>query len=304
MGTGEEPSFAERYGGVGVLIALVAVFGALRPSAFPTADNLLAVLGNEAVTGIVALGVLVPLAAGTADLSVGGMTTLAVVQVTWLFQATHGRMPVPVAVLVVLLTAVLAGLGNDLLVVRARLQPLVAALVTLGTGAVLGGVAHVLGDGETVSRDVPRSFRAWGDSAVLRVPVTAIVFAALAVLLWYVLARVPRERAVPFAYVASAVAAATAGIVLAARLGSGPPGAGAPYLLPAYAAAFLGAATVRPGRFTVGGLVVAVAILAVVVNGTQHLGAPYWTVDVVHGVGLVVGVLLWRRLGGTLLARK
>jgi ribose transport system permease protein len=307
MGTGEESSFAARYAGAGVLLALVAVFGALRPHEFATRGNLLGVAGNEAVTGIVALAVLVPLAVGTYDLSVGGTMSLAVVQVTWLFQTTHGRIPVAVAVLVVLATAVAAGAGNALLVARAGVDRRVAALGTLGTGAVLAGLAQMTSHGETITRDVPASFLRIGRGAVLRLPVTAFLFGVLALVLWQVVARLPAlraDRVVPVAYVTSAVLAATAGILLAARVGSGPPGAGAAYVVPAYAAALLGMSLVRPRRVNVAGTVLGVALLAVAVNGLQLLGGAFWVVDLVQGGALVAGVLLLRRRTATLLARE
>lgn len=297
MGRGEEPSFAARYAGAGVLLALVALFSALRPGSFPTSDNVLGILGNEAVSGIVALGILVPLAAGTYDLSVAGTMSLAVVQVTWLFQATGGAIPIPVAVLVVLLTAAAVGVANALLVARTGAEPF---LVTLGTGTILYGLSQAVGDGETITRDVPAAFVRMGRGSFLGIPAAAVVFAVLALLLWYVLDRVPRT----LSYVPAAVAAAVAGVVLAARLGSGPPGSGTAYLVPAYAAAFLGATMVRPGRVNVGGVVVAVLLLAVAVNGLQLLGAAFWVVDVVHGAALVAGVVLARKQAGTLLARE
>jgi ribose transport system permease protein len=310
--TREGASFAERYAGVGFLLLLVAVFSALRPHLFPTTDNVIGIIGNEAVSGIVALGILVPLAAGAFDVSIGGMMTLAVVQVTWLFQATHGKLPIPVAILVVLLTAVVVGLANAALVVKAKVEPLIA---TIGTGTILSGLSQMIGNGETITRDIPPSFTRIGRAFVYRIPVTTIIFAVLALALWYVLTQTPagrvlyatgagREaarlsgvrtnRVVTLSYVTAAVAAGIAGIVFAARLGSGPPGSGASYLLPAFATAFLGATMIKPGRFNVGGVVIAILIIAVGINGLQILGIPFWVVDLFQGTALVVAVLLSR----------
>ena len=70
--------------------------------------------------------------------------------------------------------------------------------------------------------------------------------------------------------------ASLAGVVYGARIGAGPPNVGANYLLPAFAAAFLGSTMIRPGRFNVPGLVVAMFIVAIGINGLQLYGIPFW----------------------------
>ena len=67
--------------------------------------------------------------------------------------------------------------------------------------------------------------------------------------------------------------------------------------MPAYATAFLGATIIKPGRFNVGGLVVAMLIIAVGINGLQIMGIPFWVVDVFQGTALIVAVLLTKLQG-------
>ena len=230
--------------------ALIVFFGILEPDRFLTYNNFISLIRNEAVAGIVALGVLIPLAAGSFDVSIGGTMTLACVSVTWQFQATEGSMPIPIAILVVLVTAVIIGLVNSLLVVRAGVEPLIA---TIGTSTILVGISQMIGNGETITFHIPSSFTTIGRGEILGIPNTLIIFGVLALLMWYVLAHTPagrllyatgagREaarlsgvrtgRVVTAAYVTSALGASIAGIVFAARLGSGPPGAGAPICCP------------------------------------------------------------------------
>jgi ribose transport system permease protein len=94
------------------------------------------------------------------------------------------------------------------------------------------------------------------------------------------------------AFMASALGAALAGILYAAQLGQGPPGVGESFLLPAYATAFLGATIIKPGRFNVAGLVVAILIIAVGINGFELLGAPFWVESLFQGTALVGAVAL------------
>jgi ribose transport system permease protein len=90
----------------------------------------------------------------------------------------------------------------------------------------------------------------------------------------------------------SALGAAIAGILFAAQAGSGAPGVGDSYLLGAYAACFLGATIIRPGRFNVAGLIVAVLIIAIGVNGLQLWGVPFWVTQTFQGVALLVAVVI------------
>jgi ribose transport system permease protein len=313
--TREGASFAERYAGVGFLLALIVFFGIVEPDRFLTYNNFISLIRNESVAGIVALGVLIPLAAGSFDVSIGGTMTLACVFVMWQFQSTEGAMPIPIAILVVLATAVVIGVVNALLVVKAGVEPLIA---TIGTSTVLTGLSQLIGNGETITFHIPPNFTTIGRGELAGIPNTLVIFGALALVMWYVLAHTPAgrllyatgagreaarlsgvrtDRVITAAYITSAVAASIAGIVFAARLGSGPPGAGTPYLLPAYATAFLGATIIKPGRFNVAGLVVAMLIIAVGINGLQIMGIPFWVVDLFQGTALITAVLLTKLQG-------
>lgn len=313
--TREGASFAERYAGVGFLLALIVFFGIAEPDRFFTYANFISLIRNESVAGIVALGVLIPLASGSFDVSIGGTMTLACVLVMWQFQSTEGAMPIPVAIAVVLAVAVVIGLVNSLLVVKAGVEPLIA---TIGTSTVLTGLAQMIGNGETITFHIPTAFTTIGRGEIVGIPNTLLIFGALALAMWYVLAHTPAgrllyatgagrdaarlsgvrtDRVITAAYITSAIGASIAGIVFAARLGSGPPGAGTPYLLPAYATAFLGATIIKPGRFNVGGLVVAMLIIAVGINGLQIMGIPFWVVDLFQGTALITAVLLTKLQG-------
>jgi ribose transport system permease protein len=112
---------------------------------------------------------------------------------------------------------------------------------------------------------------------------------------------VDRYRAVSF--IVAAVGAAVAGIILSGSLGSVQPSVGPTYLLPAYAGAFLGATTIRPGRFNPWGTIIALYLLTTGIQGLQLLGADVWVSDSFNGAALLLGVgvaqLAGRRRGVT-----
>jgi ribose transport system permease protein len=90
----------------------------------------------------------------------------------------------------------------------------------------------------------------------------------------------------------SSVLAAAAGILYAGVLGSADPYSGLNYLLPAFAAAFLGATTIQPGRFNPWGAMAAVYFLATGITGLSMLGIPLWVTNVFNGGALIIAVTI------------
>ena len=312
---GDEPrrhSLLERYGGVALLALMIVIFSITLPGKFLTYDNLIGVVANQTIGGIMALALLLPLASGVFDISIGGAMTLAVVLVTWLFQTTGGSMPIPLAILITLAAGLIVGVVNGTLVIKARVDPFIA---TIGVSSVLLGLSEVIANGTTISSDIPSAFTDLGRTFVAKVPLTLAYVTVVAVALWYLLEQTPfgrrvyatgaardaarlsgvkTDRIIFVSFVASALLASLAGVVYGARIGAGPPNVGANYLLPAFAAAFLGSTMIRPGRFNVPGLVVAMFIVAIGINGLQLYGIPFWITDLYQGTVLIVAVVVAR----------
>jgi ribose transport system permease protein len=104
------------------------------------------------------------------------------------------------------------------------------------------------------------------------------------------LAGVRTSRVIVLSLVSCGVIAALAGVLTSGQLGIGDPTVGPGYLLPAYAAAFLGSTQFQGGRYNVWGSVLAVLVLAVGVKGLQLAGAPVWIPDLFNGVALLIAV--------------
>lgn len=303
-------SLVERFAGPALLVVMFVGFSIAMPATFLTYNNLIAVVNNQMITAIIALGLLLPLAAGVFDISIGGMMTLAVVCVAAFFKASGGNMPVLLAIGLTLCVAVVGGLTNAFLVVNLKIEPFI---VTLATGSIFLGLSQLIAGGKVIVEDIPSSFTDLGRSKLLGVPLPIVYVAVLAVGLWYLLghtpfgrqlyatgsgreaarlARVPTNRILYLSFVSSAVCAALAGLVYVARIGAGQPDVGAQYLLPSYAAAFLGSTMIKPGRFNVVGLLVGIGILAIGINGLQLNGIPSWVIPTFQGGALVVAVVL------------
>jgi ribose transport system permease protein len=232
--------------------------------------------------------------------------------VTWLFQTTKGGMPIPLAILITLGVGVVVGCGNGLLVVKAKVDPFIA---TIASSSVLLGISEAIANGTTISFNIPTAFTDLGRNDVWKLPVTLIYMLVVAAVLWYIvdhtpfgrrvyatgagreaarLAGVRTDRVIFISFVFSATLATLAGVVYGAQLGAGPPDVGSNFLLPAYAAAFLGSTMIKPGRFNVPGLILALFVVAIGINGLQLYGIAFWIVDLYQGVILIIAVVVAR----------
>ena len=295
-----------RYGLAALAVALLVFFSIAERDSFATLDNYRAILDNQTIVVLLAFAAMVPLIVGRFDLSVAAVLSISHVFAVGLI-VKQGWSPWA-AVGVTLLIAIAIGLVNGILVVALRVDAFVA---TLGTSSVVGGIALAYTSGKTIFGKVPRSFTDLARGRLGGVPHPVILVAVVAVIVGVVLAALPvgrrmyatggNERAARLtgiatnryvigAFVTSSLLAGLAGVVLGSRLGTASPSTGGSLLLPAFAGAFLGATTVRPGRFNVAGTILAVYTLAIAVAGLQQMGAPVWFEPVFNGAALVLAV--------------
>lgn len=295
-----------RYGLAALAVALLVFFSIAERDSFATLDNYRAILDNQTIVVLLAFAAMVPLIVGRFDLSVAAVLSISHVFAVGLI-VKQGWSPWA-AVGVTLLIAIAIGLVNGILVVALRVDAFVA---TLGTSSVVGGIALAYTSGKTIFGKVPRSFTDLARGRLGGVPHPVILVAVVAAIVGVVLAALPvgrrmyatggNERAARLtgiatnryvigAFVTSSLLAGLAGVVLGSRLGTASPSTGGSLLLPAFAGAFLGATTVRPGRFNVAGTILAVYTLAIAVAGLQQMGAPVWFEPVFNGAALVLAV--------------
>jgi ribose transport system permease protein len=300
---------ASRYAVVFVVLAMIVFFSAMRPDTFFTRENFESILVTESVLVILALGVTIALAAGEFDLSVAAVVGFSAGLLVHL-DASLGWTLGP-AIGLTFLAALAVGVANAVFIVGFGVNSFIA---TLGMGSIVGGLALAIFGAETiggVSPDLTDLVR----SEIFGIGISALFALALAALLWFAFEHTPTGRHLFFtgagrqaarlagvrvnrirfgALVASALFAWLAGVVLAGQTGAAQANYGNPFLLPAFAAGFLGATTIRPGRYNAWGTVVAVYLIAVGTTGLQLLGAADWVDDVFNGGALVVAVTLSR----------
>jgi ribose transport system permease protein len=307
----------EQFGLPLLFVAMVIVFS-VDPkigAVFSSQANVYNILGNQAVTALVALAMVVPLVAGYFDLSVSGITGVANIVVAAAI-GPHG-FPIWVGILIGLVAGAVIGFVNGFLVAKVRLNGFV---VTLGTYTFLLGLIAYYTHGSLITAGIPPSFGAWTSQTTLGVPRPFILLIVVAAVLWYVLTQLPygrrlasigsnedaarlvginTDRIVWTSFVISGVLAAAAGALQTSRGGAGDPTIASAFLFPALAAVFLGATTISPGHYNVWGTVIGVFFLATSVSGLSLLGADVWVQPVFNGAALIIAVAL-----STLIARR
>lgn len=295
------------YGSVIVLIAAIVVFSALRPDTFATLGNARGILSEQAVLAFVALGVTVPLIAGQFDLSVAGNAGLIALLSAGLM--SYSGLPWVLAVAIALTCGCLIGLANGVLSAYIGIHSFVA---TLGTGTILFGIQLWYGSGQIIFEGISPGFVELTRTRVATLTLPVFYMVALALILWFVLMHTPFgrylyaignnrdaaevagvrvQRYTLYSFVISGLLAACAGVMLASRTASAQAGLGDAFLLPAFSAAFIGAATFRRSEFNVAGTLVGVFLVAVLVAGAFQLGLREYVSPIINGSALIAAVV-------------
>lgn len=298
----------ERVAVILVWIILIAGFSAAMPRSFTNWGNFAIMFTSYAPAALLALAIIIPLTAGDYDLAVGGTLTLTASTIGVLNVWQH--MPILLVLVIVIGIGVLVGLLHSLFIVYFRVPSLV---VTLGSTSLMSGIVQWMTNSSTIGGVDNNLVMAVVGHRLFGIPYAFYYALAAALIIWYVFDYTPLGRRLLFvgrgrevarlngiavdrvrvgALVSSGVLASIAGIVYAGVLGSADPFSGLNFLLPAFAAAFLGATTIQPGRFNPWGTIVAVYFLGTGITGLSMLGIPLWVTNVFNGAALILAVTI------------
>ena len=309
--------FSFKYGAL-VFIGLVIVFFSLQNEYFFTYSNLTDILRSISIVTFVAIGVTIALTVDGFDLSVGATVSLSTV-VTATMMVWY-EMPLVVVLIVPILVGALVGLLNALLIVRIRIPDLLATLAVM---YIVNGIHKTytkgysiynnmpLSDGTTAPGTMRQDFMWIGQGKLFGVPfpVILMLIAVIVMHLFFKYTRWGRQlimtggneeasrlsglrvkRVRTYAYIASGIFAAIGGILFAARIGSGQIDAGAPMLMEAVAAVFVGYSVFAAGRPNIIGTFVGAVLMGVMVNGMTMMNVQYYTTDIIKGAVLVLAL--------------
>lgn len=299
---------AERFALVAAWLLLIVIFGTLMPDSFLSWRSFSTLFGSQAVLVVLTLAIIIPLTSGDFDLSGASTLTMSCMLIAVL-NVKLGWPIVPV-LLVALASGVIIGAVNALFVLYFRIHSLI---VTLGVGTFVNGLILWVSNSQTIS-GVSMGLVEWVIiNRFLGIPLAFFYALILAAVIWYALEytipgrkllfvgrgrevsrlngiNVDRVRATSF--VLSGLISAFAGVLYAGMTGSADPLSGLNLLLPAFAAAFLGATTISPGRFNAFGAVISVYFLVTGITGLTMLGADAYVQNLFYGGALVIAVSL------------
>jgi ribose transport system permease protein len=298
----------EKYATLFLLVILIIGFS-FASSRFFTTENLTNLLVVQAVISCVTFAAIIPLIAGEFDLSLGNMIGFLAMVGAVLGAAGYGAV---VVVSTMIVASVICGLINGALTVKFEISSFIA---TLGTGILLSGFTFALSNGQVIFSGVPEAITYVGQEHFLGLGITVWLTIVIAIILLYVTEHTPfgtklyaiggSERVAFLAGIRTGrlkiIAFALAGLLIGigsifalGQNGAANPGYGPDLLLPAYAAAFLGVTSYRPGYYNIPGAIVAILLLAVGFNGLNLLGAPFWVQPIFNGAVLIVAVVTAR----------
>ncbi len=295
-------------GATGPLIGLIllCVFLSFATDKFMSARNLLNILDQITVLGIMAVGMTLVILIGGIDLAVGSVLALTMMVMGYL--ANQVGLPLVVGILLALAVAAATGAISGLLITALGVPAFIATLAMM---SVARGLANMITDGQQIvgfpSWFSLLAYTRFGGFLTLTVAIMLVVFAFGWLYLRYTsggrslyaiggnqevarLAGISVNLYTIGVYVVSGLLAGLAGVVLAMRLDSVQPTAGVSYELDTIAAVVIGGTSLSGGKGGMLGTIIGVLIIGVLRNGLNLLGVSPFTQAVVIGVVIALAV--------------
>ena len=296
---------AERWSLIIAFVAAFAFFSVARPHSFLTWNNARAILDDSSVLCVLAVGITAILVIGEFDLSVGFVAGLA--GAAGVSAMAYHHLGTGAAVAIAVGAGAAAGLANGVAVAYVRIPSFIA---TLAVGSIAAAIELAITK-TAIFQGLSGSYVKIATTDLATIPLRAIIAAALAVLYLIVLrttvygrhaaavgdnavaARlvgIPVERVRVVAFMLAGLTAGLAAVLVTSSASQYYPNLGTGYLLPAYAAAFLGLSLGGGLRFNVLGSYLGVLLLDMVTTGLTMMNQPSWMAALVQGIVLLVAV--------------
>jgi len=300
--------YLDKYGVLFVFLFMFLFLSIATTSTFLTSKNLLNVVRQVSVNGVIAVGMMFVLLTGGIDLSVGSVVALAgVISATF---AHPGEYPLIVPILLGLLVGLIVGGINAFFVVKTKIVPFIA---TMGMLSIAKGVALVISKGRPIS-NLSDSFCFIGSGNVFGFfPLLSLIMICCFIvggiiqrrtrLGRYIFAIGGNENAARVSgikvdackaavYIFSGFFAAIAGIVLAGRITTGSPASGEGYELDAIASVVIGGTSLNGGVGSIWGTLIGVLIIGILHNGMDLLNVSSYYQKITQGAIIILAVLL------------
>ncbi len=314
-------AFLGRFGALIFLFILVVIFTALKP-AFLSPENLLNIMRQVSITGLIAIGMTFVILTGGIDLSVGSLLAVAGIITAAVYKGGAGLLDTTAgqtsgvgvggAIAVACAVGLVAGLLQGLAIVKLKVPPFV---VTLGGLSVFRGVTLLVGKGGPISA-FDANFRWWGQGKLFeQIPIPVIIFLGVALVAFVILrytqygryiyavggnpeaarlAGLNTDLLITSVYVIVGFLAGLGGFVLASRLNSAEAVAGTGYELTVIASVVIGGTSLFGGEGGVFGTVIGAILIGVLINGLTIMNVNPYIQQIIIGVIIVFAVFFDR----------
>ena len=292
--------------GLLIVFGIICLIISLITPQFLTLSNLTIIVTQVSINALLAFGVTFVIITGGIDLSLGSI--VAVTGVTSAMLAHPDSYPVLIPIVMGLLAGLLMGAFNGFIITKSKIAPFI---VTLGTMTIGRGLALILSDGRPVS-NLSDSFNYLGSGTVFGIPFLILIFILVFALCSIILSKtilgrhiyaiggneqaarasgINIDRVKLSVYSISGLLAGLAGILLASRITTGQPNAGAGFELDAIAAVVIGGTSTAGGRGTMTGTLIGVLLIGVINNGLDLLNVTSYYQQVIMGI-IIIGAVI------------
>ncbi|MGE5201081.1 MAG: ABC transporter permease [Acidobacteriota bacterium] len=301
--------FCHRFALLFAWAATIAIFAAVEPDSFLQIQNFTSIFNSQAVLVVLTCSLVITLTSSEYDLSAASVLSLSAM----LIAVLNAQLGIGIgwAILASLAAGILVGTINGVLVVVVGIESIIA---TLGMGSLVSGITLWISHSNLISGIsntlvslviVPQIFG--------RISLGFVYAVAIASAVWYFLTYTPLGRQLLFvgrgrrvarlsglavgrlrfgALVAGSFLASIAGVLYAGTSASADPNSGDSFMLPAFAAAFLGSTSIVPGRFNAWGSFAAVYFLVTGIYGLSLMGIQVFIQNLFYGGALIIAVAL------------
>ncbi len=298
--------FTRKYGITLILMFMIVLLLIISPT-FRTWQNMINVLNQISINGIIAVGMTFVIITGGIDLSIGSMIAVSSVVIGAVLTANSDN--ILLAVIIAILACGLIGLFNGFFIAKFDMFPFV---VTLSSMLIARGFAYVISDGKSyvLKSDV---FKQIGQGKLFNIiPYSVIILVAIILIGYVLLSRmkfgqyiyavggnihtaiasgVNVFRIKLLTYMMIGIFSGVAGVILTSRVNAGQPAIGAGYEMDAIAAAVIGGASLSGGMGSIFGTTVGILMIGVINNGMNLLGVSSFYQQIVKGF-IILGAML------------
>ena len=288
-------------------IILILFFGMMRPG-FLQMSNLLDILSTAALVGAMGMGASIVMMVGEMNFGVGAEATLTAALLGFILGKGYVNIYVAAVLLVLLIIALMGVLDS----VFGVIIGVPAFIATLAISKINDGVVNWLTEGKTMFySNWPAAFKFLGQGKIGSVPVMAIVFVIIALVLWFIMDKtklgtyiqaignnadcckqvgINVRRIKIIAFIICSLVCGFAGILACSKTSNVQGTLGSGIMMDAMASAMLGATFLRTGRYNIQGTVVAAVLTAIISNRITFCAYPDYIKDIVSGVILIIAV--------------